>query len=143
MSKIEELNNEIIKEYKGGDQDRRVFLQTIKAALQLKEKEKGQLAEADEMQLLKQELKQRQQAREEYASGGREDLVSKIDKEIEELKSMLPEEMSDEKIEETVRKVYEESDDKSFGAVMKATMAELQGQADGGKVSQIVKKILG
>lgn len=95
------------------------------------------------MQLLKQELKQRQQAREEYASGGREDLVSKIDKEIEELKSMLPEEKSDERIEETVRKVYEESDDKSFGAVMKATMAELQGQADGGKVSQIVKKILG
>lgn len=143
MNKLEWLNSEILKEYKGGDQDRRVFLQTLKAALQMKEKEKGQLSESDEMQLLKNELKQRQQAREEYAGGGREDLVAKIDKEITELKGMLPEEMSEEKIEETVRKVYESAEDKSFGSIMKLTMAELQGQADGALVSQVVKRVLG
>lgn len=143
MNKLEWLNAEILKEYKGGDPERRVFLQTLKAALQMKEKEKGQLSESDETQLFKNELKQRQQAREEYVSGGRNDLVAKIDKEIAELKGMLPEEMSGEKIEEIVRKVYESAEDKSFGSIMKSAMAELQGQADGALVSQVVKKIIG
>ncbi len=142
MSKIDDLTQEIIKEYKSGNEQRRVLLQTLKAALLTKEKEKGELTSSDEMATLKIELKQRQQARSEYDAAGRADLVEKIDFEINEIKSMLPAEMSEEEIEKIVREVAGSLDDKSFGAVMKESMIRLKGQADGGLVSAIVKKVL-
>ncbi len=143
MSKIDELTQEIIKEYKAGNNERRVLLQTLKAALLTKEKEKGEMTEADEIAVLKSELKQRQQAKADYQNGGRQDLMEKMDFEIGEIESMLPAQISEEEIEEVVREVVETAEDKSFGAVMKASMAKLQGQADGGAVSQVVKKVLG
>lgn len=142
MSKIDQLTQEIIKEYKSGNEQRRVLLQTLKAALLTREKEKGEMTEADEIATLKIELKQRQQARSEYQNAGRADLVEKIDFEINEIKSMLPAEMSEEEIEKIVREVAGSLDDKSFGAVMKESMIRLKGQADGGLVSAIVKKVL-
>ena len=143
MSKIDWLNEEIIKEYKAGNEKRRVFLQTLKAAILQKQKDKGELTEDDESQILKVELKQRQQARSEYESAGREDMLSKIDFEITTLKEMLPPEMSETEIEEIVVKVIGEQEDKSFGNIMKQSMIALKGQADGSVVSQLVKKNLG
>jgi len=143
MSKIDYLSEEVIKEYKAGNTERRVLLQTLKAALQAKEKEKGNLSEDEEIAVLKNELKQRQQARADYQSGDRSDLVEKIDKEISEIKTMLPAELSQEEVERVVREVYESCEEKSFGCIMKESMTRLKGQADGGIVSQIVKKVLG
>lgn len=142
MSKIDWLTEEVIKEYKAGNAERRVLLQTLKAALLQKSKEKGELTEADEIAVLKNELKQRQQARSEYEAGSRDDLVAKIDMEIAEIKTMVPEGMPEEEIEKIVADVASSSDDKSFGAIMKLSMAAVSGRADGGTVSQIVKKIL-
>jgi len=141
MSKIDWLSEEVIKEYKAGNSERRVLLQTLKAALLQKSKDKGELTEADEIAVLKNELKQRQQARVDYEAGGRSDLVEKVDIEIAEIKKMLPEEMSNEDIERVVGEVFEASEDKSFGSIMKQSMARLQGKADGGVVSGIVKKL--
>jgi hypothetical protein len=143
MSKMDYLSEEVIKEYKAGNVERRVFLQTLKAALLQKSKDQGELSEQDEINILKNELKQRQQAKKEYEEAGRDDLVKKIDFEIAEIKTMLPEEMSEEEVEKIVREVIQSSEDKSFGSVMKLAMAKLQGRADGGLVSQIVRKVLG
>lgn len=143
MSKIDELTQEIIKEYKAGNNERRVLLQTLKAALLVKQKEKGDITSEDEMGVLKSEMKQRQQARKEYEDAGRSDLVEKIDFEISEIKSMLPEEMSEEDVEKIVREVIEQSSDKSFGNIMKESMMRLKGQADGSVVSKKVKELIG
>ena len=142
MSKIDWLTEEVIKEYKAGNSERRVLLQTLKAALLQKSKEKGELTEEDEIAVLKNELKQRMQARTEYDAGGRTDLVEKIDTEIAEIKTMVPQGMSEEEVEKIVTEIVASSEDKSFGAIMKSSMAAVAGKADGGVVSQIVKKIL-
>ena len=143
MSKIDWLSEEIIKEYKAGNNERRILLQTLKAALQAKEKEKQDFSEEGEMAVLKSELKARQQAKAEYESGKRDDLVKKMDFEINEIASMLPEQMSGEEIEKIVQEVVSKTSDKSFGNVMKESMIELKGKADGGAVSQVVKRVLG
>jgi uncharacterized protein YqeY len=143
MSKIDELTQEIISEYKAGNSERRVFLQTIKAALLTKQKEKGEITSEDEISVLKAELKQRQQAKAEYDNAGREDLSQKMDFEIAELQKMLPPQMGEEEIEKVVREVAESIEDKSFGSIMKESMIRLKGQADGSVVSQIVRKIIG
>jgi len=143
MTKIDELSQEIIKEYKTGNEQRRVLLQTLKAALLMKEKEKGKLTETDEVAVLKNELKVRQQARTDFEKGGRVDLVEKTDEEIAEIKKMLPEEMSEQEIEKVVREVISLSEDKAFGSIMKQSMSRLAGKADGGTVSQVVRRVLG
>jgi hypothetical protein len=138
------LNEEIIKEYKAGNKIRRVFLQTIKAALLNRAKETGgEISDEDEIKVLKSELKQRQEALEQYRAGNRQDLVDSIQKEIDILKELLPAEMSEVEIEKIVREKIKTLEDKSFGSVMKAVMAELRGRADGKTVAQVVKKIVG
>jgi len=138
------LDEEIIKEYKAGNKIRRVFLQTIKAALLNRAKEVGgEISDEDEIRVLKSELKQRQEALEQYKAGNRQDLVDSIQKEINILKELLPAEMSEAEIEKIVREKIKTLEDKSFGSVMKTVMAELRERADGKTVAQIVKKIVG
>ncbi len=141
MKILEQINEQIIKEYKGGDADKRVLLQTVKAALLNKAKDKGEkFGDDDEIQVLKTELKQRQEALEQFKSGGREDLVQKTAKEIEIIKTYLPEQLGEAEIEKVVQDKLTSLSDKSFGSVMGAAMAELKGKADGAKVAEIVRK---
>ncbi|MCX6809466.1 MAG: GatB/YqeY domain-containing protein [Candidatus Berkelbacteria bacterium] len=143
MSQLDWINQEIIKDYKSGNAERRVFLQTIKAALINKTKESGsQISEEDEIKVLKSEMKQRQEAVEQYKQANRQDLVDKVQKEVDILKGILPQDLSDEEIEKTVKEKIDSSEDKSFGSIMKESMAELKGRADGSRVSQIVKKLI-
>jgi len=86
---IDQLNQQILEEYKSGNSEKRVILQTIKAALQKKQIDTGDKYDsATEITVLKGELKQRQEAREQFASAGRNDLVKKADIEIDTLKQM-------------------------------------------------------
>lgn len=144
MKILKWLDEEIIKEYKAGNAERRVFLQTIKAALLNRAKETGgEISDEDEVKVLKSELKQRQEAIEQYKAGNRQDLVDKVQKEVDILKELLPAGLGEAEIEKIVRAKIETLEDKSFGSVMKAVMAELNGRADGGTVAQVVKKVVG
>lgn len=139
----DELNGRIVEEYKSGNSAKRIILQTIKAALQKKKIDLGgKYDEAAEIATLKGELKQRQEARELFAKGGRDDLVAKSDAEIAILRDMLPEELTDEAVEARVRQIAATTDDKSFGNLMKLSMGELKGQADGSRVAKIVNQII-
>ena len=140
---IEKLNQQIIEEYKNGNSEKRVILQTLKAALQKKKIDLGDKYDGNaEIGVLKSELKQRQEAKNLFSKGKREDLVKKADAEISILKEMLPEELSDDKITQAVQSVFGSTDDKSFGNLMKLSMGELKGQADGSRVAKIVNQIL-
>lgn len=143
MTLLEKINEQIISDYKSGEGERRVFLQTIKSVLLTKKIElKRDLNEQEEIQTLKSELKKIEEAGQQYKSGGRDDLSSKADFEAKILKDMLPEEMSEADVENIVKGVIDKLKDKSFGSAMKAAMAELKGKADGGVVSRIVKSVL-
>jgi len=142
MSILDKLNQEIINQYKSGNQERRVCLQTIKAALINKQKELGDSYDEDaEVKVLKSELKQREEASKQYEQGQRQDLVNKMAFEIKELKSMLPEEMPDEDIQKIVSEIVEDNPDYNFGQIMKDAMAKIAGAADGKRVSEIVSQI--
>lgn len=144
MSYLEKLEKQIIDEYKTGDQEKRVFLQTLKASLQKKKIDmKESFSEEVELATLKNELKQLNESLNEQKSAGRGDLSVATKKQIEILESILPEQMSDDEIERKVREIIAGLEDKSFGNAMKECMSKLRSSADGGKVSQAVKKTLG
>ena len=99
----------------------------------------GQMTETDEVAVLRKELKNKEESREMFLKGHRNDLVEQLDYEIEVLKEYLPEEIGEEKVIEIVTKVIAEKGN-NFGLVMKEVMSQLNGAVDGSIVSRIVKE---
>jgi hypothetical protein len=143
MSIIENISKQIIENYKNGNSQRRILLQTVKASLAMAEKElKRDLPDEEAVKILRKELKQRTDAKNQYALGARSDLVEKMDFEISVIEEFLPSQMSEDQIEKIVEEIVSQSDDKSFGPLMGKVMTKLNGQADGALVSRVLKKYL-
>ena len=72
-------------------------------------------------------------------------MVEQETAELAILETYLPEQMSEDEIRATVKAAIAElgvTDMKGMGQVMKRVMADLQGQADGKIVNQIVRECL-
>ena len=78
------------------------------------------------------------------AQAGREDLRSREEAELKILEAYLPQQLSDAEIETAVQKLIAEQEwtVQDFGSAMGMAMARLKGQADGGRVSEILKRLL-
>lgn len=101
----------------------------------------GTLTENEEIGVLRKELKNKEESKEIFLKGGRQDLVDQLDYEISIVKDYLPEEISEDKIREVVDEVIA-SGNTNFGLVMKEVMTKVGGSVDGGVISKLVKEIL-
>lgn len=99
----------------------------------------GKMKEADEIIVLRRELKNKEESKEMFLKAGRKDLVEQLDTEIEIVKSYLPEDISEEQVVKIVEEVVVEKGS-NFGLVMKEVMTKLNGAVDGSIVSKIVKE---
>ena len=89
--------------------------------------------------------KQRRDSIDQFRKGGREDLATKEESELKLLQSYLPQQMSAGELEALVASVIAETGAKGMkdmGAVMKGVMAKAAGKAEGGAISEMVKKKL-
>lgn len=110
-----------------------------------KKPDQPELTDEEIIQVISRQVKQRQDSISEYEKGGRQDLAEKEKQEMAILQKYLPEQLSEEKITETVEKIIKEmqATPADFGKVMKNVMAKLKGKAQGDVVSKIVKEKLG
>ncbi len=148
MGKLEQkISNDLKVSIKNKNRIRTSTLRMIIASLRnlaIEKKTEG-LEDQDVIKILSKQVKQRNDSIESFKKGGRADLVEKETKELEILKSYLPEQLSEDKIEEIIKKVMAEtgaSSKSDFGKIMKLSMQELKGQADGKLVTSIVQKLL-
>ena len=123
-------------------------LRMLKAALMNREVEKGRaLTDAESQQVVQALVKQRRDSIEQFAKGGRQDLVDKETAEISVLESYLPPPADPALIERLVAEAIAEtgaSSPKDVGRVMKTAMAKLGGlNVDGKSVSELVRVKLG
>ena len=91
------------------------------------------------------QIKQLKDACLEFEKGGRSDLIEKANQEIKVLQSYLPEQLSDEELEKTIKKIIDESNLKDLQAVGRLTglvMKEVKGRADGNRVKDFITKLL-
>lgn len=102
----------------------------------------GGMTEAEEMGVLRKELKNKEESKEMFLKGGRQDLVDQLDYEIVVVKEYMPEEISEDKIKEIVTAVIAEKGKENFGLIMKEVMAKTGGGVDGSVVSRIVREML-
>ena len=124
-------------------------LRMLKAALMNAAIEKSgaqsKLDDADAVQVIRKQVKQRQDSIESFDKGGRAELAAKEKEELSILQSYLPQSMSAEEISKAVGEAIAEvgaTSKAQMGAVMKALQAKVAGRADGKTLSAEVQKRL-
>ncbi|PNR93498.1 aspartyl-tRNA amidotransferase subunit B [Petrotoga miotherma DSM 10691] len=140
------LNNDLKKYMKEKNTLALNAVRSIISEIKNKEVEKGsELTEEEIVQLIKKQIKMREDSIEQFEKADRKDLAEKERKEVEILQEYLPEQLSDEElrkiIEETIKEVNATSK-KDFGKVMKLVIQKVQGRADGKKISEILSTLL-
>lgn len=106
---------------------------------------RGELSDAELTKVLVSEKKKRQDSISQFQAGGRSDLVTQEQAELEIIESYLPPEISDEELRRRVREAVEAvqaGGTSDFGKVMKEVMQQVGSQAPGARVSQMVKEEL-
>jgi uncharacterized protein YqeY len=124
-------------------------LRMLKSALTYAAIEKsgaeGKLTDADAAQVIRKQVKQRQDSIESFEKGGRAELAAKEKEELSILQSYLPQAMSTDELAKVVRETIAEvgaTSKAQMGAVMKALQTKVAGRADGKALSQEVQKQL-
>ncbi len=115
------------------------------SVLQVEKDNKVTLDDEGVIEVIAKEVKKRKDVLPDYEKSGREDLIKEINIEIETLMAYLPEQLTEEEIDELVKKVVAEtgaSSMKDMGKVMAALMPLTKGKADGKQVNLSVKKYL-
>ena len=146
MSIKEKLNEDLKKALKEGKKERLSVIRMAKAAIINEEKDRMHELNDDEViEVISREVKKRKDAKEEYERLGRSDKADELQREIEILQEYLPLQLTEEELEEIVKKTISEigaKDLKDLGMVMKAVLPQVKGRADGKAVNAIVKKLL-
>jgi uncharacterized protein len=147
MSLTEQLTKSIAEAMKARDQVRLSTLRMLKAGLTNREVERGRpLNDAEDLQVVAGLVKQRRESIDQFAKGGRQDLVAKETAELAILETYLPPALGAEDLERIVSEVVAETgaaSPKDMGKVMKGVMARLAGATvDGKAVNELVKKRL-
>ena len=124
-------------------------LRMLKAAIMNAAIEKSgaqsQLNDAEATQVIRKQVKQRQDSIESFEKGGRAELAAKEKEELSILQSYLPQQIGADEISKIVRETIAEVSATSkaqMGAVMKAVQAKVAGRADGKTLSAEVQKQL-
>lgn len=139
----EKISNDLKEAMKSGDKFKLSVLRMLKSALQLEAiKEKKELSDEEVMGVIKRNVKQRKDSIAEFEKYNKQEEIVNLEKEIEILKAYLPEELSEEQIDEEISKVFEEvkpTSMKDMGKMMKMLTEKIGTVADMSLVSKKVK----
>ncbi len=136
---IERLEADYKAAMKAGERLRIDTIRLIKASVQRMaiEKRKEQLEDPEVIQVLSQQVKQRQETIESAQQTNRQDVLAQAMQELAILKSYLPQQLSLEALKELVEEAIQ-AVGPNQGQIMKYVMGKAAGAADGKVVSQLV-----
>jgi len=124
-------------------------LRMLKSALKYAAIEKSgadaDLTDADAAQVIRKQVKQRQDSIESFEKGGRAELAAKEKEELSILHGYLPQAMSADDVAKVVRETIAEvgaTSKAQMGMVMKALQTKVAGRADGKTLSAEVSRQL-
>ena len=150
MTLAQRIDSDLKDAMRARDATRLGVLRMLKSALKYAGIEKsgaaGELDDAEATQVIRKQVKQRQDSIESFEKGGRAELVEKEKNELAILNSYLPAAMSTEELSRLVKETIGEVGATSraqMGAVMKALGPKVGGRVDGKTLSQEVQRQLG
>ncbi len=150
---VEKINQDMIAAMKQGDRERVSTLRMVKSALKNKEiDQRAALTDAQAVQVLTTQIKQRNESVEQFTKGNRPELAAKETAEIALIEQYMPKAAGEAEIRQLVVSTIAELraqgatlGPKDMGTVMKAAQAKIQAngiRADGRQVSEAVKAAL-
>jgi uncharacterized protein YqeY len=141
-----QLQSEMKSSMKSGDKLRLLVIRTMLAAIkQIEVDERIEPDDARIVGVLDKMVKQRRESVSQFTTAGRNDLIVIEEAEIVIIKEFLPEALSEKKIAELIEQAISNSGAtsiKEMGKVMSILKPQLQGRADIGQVSQLIKSRL-
>ncbi|TXL68014.1 GatB/YqeY domain-containing protein [Cerasibacillus terrae] len=147
MSILAKLNDDMKQAMKAKDKERLSVIRMVKSSLQNEMIKLGnnELSADEELTILSRESKQRKDSLQEFKTAKREDLVKKIETELNILQEYMPKQLTEAELELLVEQTIQEvhaSSKKDMGKVMAALIPKTKGKADGALVSKIVQQKL-
>lgn len=143
MSLKERLQEDLKSSMKNKETLRKSVITLIRAAIkQFEIDNRVELSDEEIMDIISKQLKQRNDALDEFKKADREDLVSETESEIEVLKEYLPQQLSEEELEVIVKETISEvgaTSMKDMGKIMSAIQPKTKGRADGKLINKLVK----
>ncbi|MCD4713752.1 MAG: GatB/YqeY domain-containing protein [Clostridiales bacterium] len=128
------------------DKLRKSSITMLRAAIkQVEVDERIELDDADVIDIIAKQIKQKNNAIEEFRKGERQDLVDMTQEEIKILMTYMPEQLSEEAISVIVQEAIAKTgatNMKDMGKVMGIVTNATKGKADGKIVADLVKKAL-
>ncbi|MGG5792604.1 GatB/YqeY domain-containing protein [Bacillus nitratireducens] len=146
MSLLGRLNDDMKQAMKNKQKEKLTVIRMVKAALQNEGiKLQHTLTEEEELTVLAREVKQYKDSLLEFKKAGREDLVDKLQSEIQILSAYLPEQLTEEELADIIKQVISEvgaTSKADMGKVMTAVIPKVKGKTDGSLVNKLVIQLL-
>ena len=142
----EKIDRDLVKALKSRDRLRVDTLRMMKSALKNKQLERGEKLERDkEIEVISGYARKCRESIDEFRRGGREDLLSRAEDELEVVMEYMPRQLSEDEIRKELEKVIADtgaSSPRDLGRVMGIMMGRFKGRVDGGEVRQIALDLL-
>ena len=138
--------NDLKEAMKSQNKEALLVIRSIKSAMQLEEINLHRELKDDEIiDVISKQIKTRKDSIVEFSKGNREDLVNMTQREIDILNSYMPEQLSDNEIDEIIDKVFQSikpTSPKDMGKIMSEITPLVKGKADMKEVSNKIKNRL-
>jgi len=148
MTFQERVDSELKEAMRAKDSTKVGVLRMLKSALKyaaIAKSAEADLSDAEAVQVIRKQAKQRQDSIESFEKGGRTELAEKEKEELAILNNYLPQAMSADELAKLVRETVAEvgaTSKAQMGTVMKALQAKVGGRADGKTLSAEVARQL-
>lgn len=146
MSLTDDIRKDMFSASKSGNALESDILKMVLATVKNEEISKGEsLSDESVIKVIRKESKKIEDSINEFSKMNRDDLVEKEKAQLGVLERYLPALMDIKQVREIIKKVIVDTDAqgmKDMGKVMGLSMKELDGQADGNTVKDIVRELL-
>jgi len=142
----ERLRDDLYTAMRGHDAVAKTAIRMVRAAVQNKEKEKGEeVSEEATVEILARMMRQYRESIDTFRQAGRDDLVDKEEAELAVVMRYLPEQLGTDEVLALAKQAATEvgaSGPGDRGKVMGKLMPQLRGKADGSVVNTVVSELL-
>lgn len=147
MSLKEQLKNDLKEAMRAKEIVKRDSIRAINTMIkQIEVDERKDLSDEEVVKLIQRGIKQREEAAAQYKEAGRDDLVNKELEQVEVFQAYLPKQLSDDELESGMKEIIAQvgaTTMKEMGKVMGMATKTFAGVADGKRINEMVKKLLG
>ena len=146
MNLLERLESDMVKAAKARDSERLGVVRYVRSQIKNREIElRRELKDEDVVEILARIAKQHRESIEQFAGGGRDDLVESERRQLTVIEEYLPAQLGEQELLEILSEVIEETGaagPRDIGMVMKTIMPRVKGRADGKMLKTLVQSRL-